>query len=79
MIRVLTLICEAKGAKMDDDRYFFCYSTNMQMFLKNKGFCYICCAYHAKIMRKFWQFKHNKALQAALVEYREQGNELKRT
>lgn len=61
-----------------NDKYFFCYSTNLQMFLKNKGVSYICCAYHAKTMRKFWQFKHNQALQNALDEYREQGVELKR-
>lgn len=61
-----------------NDKYFFCYSTNLQMFLKNKGFSYICCAYHAKTMRKFWQFKHNQALQDVLDEYREQGIELKR-
>lgn len=62
-----------------NDKYFFCYSTNMQLFLKSKGFSYICCAYHVKTMRKFWQYKHDKALQYALNEYREQGNKLKRS
>lgn len=62
-----------------NDKYFFCYSTNLQKFLRNKGVSYICCAIHAKTMRKFWQFKHNKELQVALDEYREQGIELKRT
>lgn len=61
-----------------NDKYFFCYSTNMQMFLKNKGFIYICCAFHHKTMKKFWQFKYNQALQDALDEYRVQGIELKR-
>lgn len=60
-----------------EKEYFYCYSTNLYEFLRyEKGFKYICTAFHDKTMRRFWQFKKTDELMKALSEYRDNGEKM---
>lgn len=62
---------------MNQENYFFCYSTNLCEFLRNKkGQKYIVTALHDKTMKRFWLFERTGALNKALVEYNETGKYL---
>lgn len=62
---------------MDEKKYFFCYSTNLYEFLRyEKGFKYICTAYHHKTKCQFWLFERSDELNKALDEYAERGKKL---
>ena len=59
------------------EKYFFCYSTNLQAFLRyEKGIKFICTAFHDKTNRRFWLFERDEVLLDALEEYNERGKEL---
>jgi len=62
---------------MEMDKYFFCYSTNLQQFLRyEKGLKFICTAFHDKTNKRFWLFERDEKLQEALQEYNKVGKEL---
>ena len=62
---------------MDMNKYFFCYSTNLQEFLRyEKDIKYICTARHRKSNKQFWLFERTEELKIALVEYRVNGEKL---
>ena len=61
-----------------EEKYFWCYSTNLHEFLRyEKGLKYICTAFHATTMKRFWLFERTEELKNALSEYNAQGKELK--
>ncbi|MED5103139.1 hypothetical protein P9858_23770 [Niallia circulans] len=62
---------------MNQEKYFFCYSTNLFEFIRyEKGIKFICTAFHDKTMSRFWLFERTEELNNALLEYTERGKEL---
>ena len=60
-----------------NDKYFFCYSTNLQEFLRyKKGFNYICGAKHLTTDNIFYVYEKSEDLLNALSEYNEQGKQM---
>ena len=60
-----------------EDKYFFCYSTNLQEFLRyEKGIKYVHGARHLTTNRVFWLYERTEELKLALSEYNEQGKQL---
>ncbi|AQQ64328.1 MULTISPECIES: hypothetical protein [Bacillus] len=56
---------------MDMNKYFFCYSTNLQEFLRYEKYIrYICTARHMTSNKQFWLFERTEELNIALAEYR---------
>lgn len=61
-----------------DDKYFFCYSTNLHEFLRyEKEINFICTALHTKTKNRFWLFERSEELKDALSEYHEDGKEFR--
>ncbi|WJE26684.1 hypothetical protein [Bacillus cereus] len=62
---------------MNLQQYFCCYSTNLLEFLRfEKGQRFICTAFHAKTMKRFWLFERTEELNQFLVEYTERSKAL---
>ncbi|MCZ7520552.1 hypothetical protein C2L96_08350 [Bacillus cereus] len=62
---------------MDINKYFFCYSTNLQEFFKyEKDIKYICTARHMTSNKQFWLYERTEELKMALAEYRVNGEKL---
>lgn len=60
-----------------EDKYFFCYSTNLHEFLRyEKEIKYVCTAFHATSNKRFWLFERSEELKNALTEYRLKAQEL---
>ncbi len=54
-----------------ENEFFYCYSSRLFKFLKmDKKINYVCTGLHEVSFEKFWQFKSNDELNAALSEYR---------
>jgi hypothetical protein len=63
--------------KMNQEKYFFCYSTNLLEFLRyEKGQRFICTAFHDKTMKRFWLFERTEELKKLLIEYADYGRDL---
>lgn len=62
---------------VDQNEYFYCYSSNLFKFLKmEKKTNYICSGLHERTFRRFWQFKRDEELVKALGEYTQRGNNM---
>jgi|GEM_PF-1603756 hypothetical protein len=61
---------------VNNREYFICYSTNVFKFLKlDNKINYICYGLHEKTLQKFWLFKIDSELKAALDKYKQNGIE----
>ncbi|NUJ17346.1 hypothetical protein FKN04_12225 [Bacillus glycinifermentans] len=55
---------------MNQEKYYFCYSTNLSVFLReDKGIEAICNAFHHKTKKRFWLFEKTDEVKEALAEY----------
>ncbi|MEK5500435.1 hypothetical protein [Bacillus sp. FSL M8-0168] len=55
---------------MNQEKYYFCYSTNLSVFLREvKGIEAICNAFHHKTKKRFWLFEKTDEVKGALAEY----------
>ena len=62
---------------MNEERFFFCYSTNLHEFLRyERDHKYICTAFHDKTMKRFWLFERTEKLNESLVEYTKRSKNL---
>lgn len=62
---------------MLQEKYYFCYSTNLSEFLRDvKGIEAICNAFHHKTNKRFWLFEKTTELKEALAEYTENSKDL---
>ncbi|MBU8597357.1 hypothetical protein KM908_14520 [Alkalihalobacillus clausii] len=52
-----------------EQRYFYCYSTNLYQHLKAAGQRFICTGLHTTTKRQFWQYVRTEALEKALDSY----------
>lgn len=50
-------------------KYFFCYSTNLFVYLKSKNHKYIVTALNDYTKNRFWLYEKNKDLENSLLEY----------
>jgi hypothetical protein len=49
--------------------YFYCYSPNLQSYLRDNGLRYICAGLNETTMRKFWQYDRTPDFERLLAEY----------
>ena len=56
---------------MNENRFFYCYSSTLFHFLKANGLRYVCTGLHERTLKKFWQFEKTDELKALLDEYDE--------
>ncbi|MBT2667330.1 hypothetical protein J7J00_17780 [Bacillus sp. ISL-4] len=62
---------------MTQEKYFFCYSTNLMDFLRyEKGIKFICTAFHDQTNKRFWLFERTEQVADALKEYNKRGKDL---
>lgn len=62
---------------MNQDKYFFCYSTNLMNYLRYEcGHKFVCTALHDKTMKRFWLFERTEEIKEALIEYTKRGKDL---
>lgn len=55
--------------KQGNKRYFFCYSSRLSLFLRNKGFKFITEAKHKDTRKTFWFYEGTGELNEVLIEY----------
>lgn len=52
------------------EKYFYCYSRPLKIFLRSKGFTETLYAIHPKTKKKYWVFNSCEELNKALTEWR---------
>jgi hypothetical protein len=54
---------------IQNNPYFYCYSTNLHELLRIKGIRYITAALNENTMRKFWMYNRTPEFERVLAEY----------
>lgn len=60
-----------------ENKYYFCYSTNVYKFLKSKKVSHICQAKNVNSDKVFWLYERSETLHQHLKEYSKQSRLMK--